>query len=79
MQYQTLLTAQAIDGTSTQVQEASRQAGELLGGAKINHIFRSQFYDSIQSIDACTGLSDGDIGRAIRQATGAFVATSAST
>ena len=33
---------EAIDGTSSQVQEASRQSGELLGGAKINHIFRQQ-------------------------------------
>ena len=33
---------EAIDGTSAQVQEASRQSGELLGGAKINHIFREQ-------------------------------------
>ena len=33
---------EAIDGTSAQVQEASRQSGELLGGAKLNHIFREQ-------------------------------------
>ena len=33
---------EAIDGTSAQVQEAARNSGELLGGAKINHIFRDQ-------------------------------------
>lgn len=33
---------EAIDGTSAQVQDAARHSGELLGGAKINHIFREQ-------------------------------------
>ena len=33
----------AIDGTSAQVQEASRETGELQGGARINHIFRYEF------------------------------------
>ena len=40
---------EAIDGTSAQVQEASRQSGELLGGAKINHIFREQ----VRSVSLC--------------------------
>ena len=33
---------EAVDGTSAQVLEAARQSGELLGGAKINQIFREQ-------------------------------------
>ena len=61
---------EAIDGTSAQVQEASRASGELLGGAKINHIFRSQFAETINTVDPCSNLSDADISRAIRQATG---------
>ena len=55
---------------SHQVQEASRNSGELLGGAKINHIFRTQFYEAVGSVDACAGLSDAEISQAIRQATG---------
>ena len=61
---------EALDGTSVQVQEASRESGELLGGAKINHIFRAQLQESLQAVDACSGLADADISRAIRQATG---------
>ena len=61
---------EAIDGTSVQAQEASRDSGELLGGAKINHIFRAQFHEAMQAVDACSGLTDADISRAIRQATG---------
>ena len=30
----------------------------------------SQFHEAVGSVDACAGLSDADIGRAIRQATG---------
>ena len=61
---------EAIDGTSVLIQEASRASGELLGGAKINHIFRFEFHDAVAAVDACQGLSDEDITRSIRQATG---------
>ena len=47
---------EAIDGTSMQVQEASRQSGELLGGAKINYIFRTQFNEAMQAVDGCSCL-----------------------
>ena len=52
------------------VQDAARGSGELLGGAKINDVFRTQFHEAVQSVDACSGLSEADIARAIRQATG---------
>ena len=60
----------AIDGTSAQVQEASRETGELQGGARINHIFRYEFAQRLEEMDPCTGLSDADIAHAIKQATG---------
>ncbi|KAL1521567.1 hypothetical protein AB1Y20_021226 [Prymnesium parvum] len=61
---------EAIDGTSAQVTEATRDRGELWGGARINDIFRAEYFDSLQALDACHGLEDGDIAHAIRQATG---------
>jgi len=60
----------AIDGTSAEVQRASRERGELQGGARINAIFRGDFYEALASLDACTGLADDDITHAIKQATG---------
>jgi len=60
----------AIDGTSAQVQEKAREKGELWGGARVNDIFRREFYDSVHKLDACHGLEDADIAHAIRQATG---------
>ena len=62
--------SEALDGTSVMVQDAARGSGELLGGAKINDVFRTQFHHAMQSVEACTGLSEADIARAIRQATG---------
>ena len=40
----------AIDGTSAQVQEASRETGELQGGARINHIFRYEFAQRLEEM-----------------------------
>ena len=62
--------SEALDGTSVMVQDAARGSGELLGGAKINDVFRTQFHEAMRSVDACYGLSEADIARAIRQATG---------
>ena len=53
-----------------QVQDASRNSGELRGGARISHIFRSEFFDALEELDACEGLTDEDIIYSIRQATG---------
>lgn len=61
---------EAIDGTSAMVQEAAREEGELFGGARIQHIFLSEFTESLRALDACEGLSSEDISHAIRQATG---------
>ena len=44
---------EAIDGTSAQVQEAARHSGELLGGAKINHIFREQVQRAPHAAPRC--------------------------
>mgnify|MGYP006255500259 CR=1 FL=1 len=52
------------------MQEASRETGELQGGARINHIFREEFAQRLEDMDPCTGLSDADIAHAIKQATG---------
>ena len=52
------------------MQEASRETGELQGGARINHIFREEFAQRLEVMDPCTGLSDADIAHAIKQATG---------
>ena len=52
------------------MQENARKSGELVGGAKINHIFRTTYYETLQALDACAGLGDADIAHAIRQATG---------
>ena len=60
----------AIDGTSAVVQEHARETGELQGGARINHIFHSEFAEELLRMDACTGLTEGDIAHAIKQATG---------
>uniref|UniRef100_A0A7S4BXD0 GED domain-containing protein n=2 Tax=Chrysotila carterae TaxID=13221 RepID=A0A7S4BXD0_CHRCT len=54
----------------THVQEIARDRGELYGGARINHLFRVEYFDELQNVDACAGLSDADISHAIRQATG---------
>lgn len=61
---------EALDGTSVHLQEIARESNELLGGAKINHIVRSEFHEAMQAVDACSGLTDADVSRAIRQATG---------
>ena len=56
---------ESIDGRNTEV-----STNELFGGARINHIFTTNFYPSLSDVDACENLSDYDIKTAIRNAKG---------
>ena len=65
-----MLPRNALAPSPSKVPESAQLRGELWGGARINHVFRSEYFDALENLDSCAELQDADIAHTIRQATG---------